>query len=261
MSKNLKMDKTALLRDFLLNNFSKFSYDYSIGNPLEFPEYDLTAREYLQFAEYELLEINNHSNKLKHNHLINCVSHLKRAVDCQLDTCLYILKLLDLCKEKNLGLNSKLDFFKQAGVFNSFSLDRFNKVRNKMEHEYNVPDIEDIEAYFDLVTAFVSVLESMIMSLKIASELSLTHEELDKETITTFDIYYNFMDTPEISYRISKNEKIYDASMSEHTYEEAFVTVTPKEIKEFPYFLKVLLLLARQDSFANNKYIIQNIYC
>lgn len=259
MSKTLKINKTALLRDFLLNNFSKFRYDYSSGSSLEFPEYDLTARDYLQFAEYELLKMKNHSNKLEHIHLINCVSHLKRAVDCQLDTCLYILRLFDLCKKKNLGLNSKLDFFKQAGVFSSFSLDRFNKVRNKMEHEYNIPEIEDIEAYFDLVSAFVSVLESMIMCLKIASEISLTHEELDKKTITSFDIYYNFMNTPEISYRISKNEKIYDAPMSEHTYEEAFVTVTPKEIEEFPYFLKVLLLLARQDSFVNDKYILQNI--
>ncbi|MGG0569732.1 hypothetical protein ABE033_13615 [Priestia megaterium] len=89
MSKTLKMDKTTPLRNFLLNNFSNFNYDQIIGYSLEFPTYDLTAREYLQFAEYELLEMRN---------------------------------------------NSKLDFFKQVGVFNSFSLDRFNKVRNTMNY-------------------------------------------------------------------------------------------------------------------------------
>ncbi|MDM8151657.1 hypothetical protein [Priestia megaterium] len=259
MYKTVKIDKKALLRNFLLNNFSKFRYEQLTGSPLEFPEYDLTARKYLQFAEYELLEMKNHSNKLEHIHLINCVSHLKRAIDCQLDTCLYILKLLKIFKRKNLGLNSKLDFFKQAGVFNSFSLDRFNKVRNKMEHDYQIPKIEDIEAYFDLVSAFVSVLESMIMSLRIASEICLTHEELEKETATFFEIYYDFMDSPEISYRISKNEKIYAAPRSKYTREEAFVTVTPEDREEFPYFLKVLLLLIRQDSFVNDKYILQNI--
>lgn len=122
-----------------------------------------------------------------------------------------------------------------------------------MEHDYQRPKIDGIEAYFDLVSAFVSVLESMIMSLRVGSEISLTHEELGKETITTFDIYYNFMDTPEIPYKISKNEKIYEALISKHTREEAFVTVTPKDIEEFPYFLKVLLLLSRQDSFVNDK--------
>ncbi|WP_368895221.1 hypothetical protein [Priestia megaterium] len=134
MSKTLKMDKTTPLRNFLLNNFSNFNYDQIIGYSLEFPTYDLTAREYLQFAEYELLEMRNNSNKLEHIHLINCVSHLKRAIDCQLDTCLYILKIFNIFKKKNLGLNSKLDFFKQVGVFNSFSLDRFNKVRNTMNY-------------------------------------------------------------------------------------------------------------------------------
>jgi len=259
MSKALKIDKKTILRNFLLNDFSKFSYEQVTGNLLEFPEYDLNARDYLQFAEYELLEMKTYSNKLEYIHLINCVSHLKRAIDCQLDTCLYVLKLLKIFKRKNLGLNSKLDFFKKAGVFNSFSLDRFNKVRNKMEHDYQIPKIEDIEAYFDLVSAFVSVLESMIMTLRLASEICLTHEELDKKTKTYFDIYYDFTDTPEISYRISINENIYAAPISKYTREEALATVTPEDREEFPYFLKVLLLLIRQDSFVNDKYILQNI--
>lgn len=57
MSKALKMDKTTSLRIFLLNNFSDFNYDQIIGYSLEFSTYDLTAREYLQFAEYELMEM------------------------------------------------------------------------------------------------------------------------------------------------------------------------------------------------------------
>jgi len=46
-------------------------------------------------------------------------------------------------------------------------------------------------------------------------------------------------------YRISKINKIYKAPISEHTREDAFVKVTPKDIEEFPYFLKIWVLLTR----------------
>lgn len=53
----------------------------------------------------------------------------------------------------------KLEFLKAAGVFSSRSLARLNTIRNRMEHDYEVPKVADIESYFDLVAAFVSVLE------------------------------------------------------------------------------------------------------
>jgi hypothetical protein len=34
-----------------------------------------------------------------------------------------------------------------------------NTVRNKMEHSYEIPKIQELEVYFDLVVAFVAVLE------------------------------------------------------------------------------------------------------
>ncbi|MEM5682980.1 hypothetical protein AAHB64_03300 [Bacillus toyonensis] len=42
-----------------------------------------------------------------------------------------------------------------------------------MEHDYKIPEIEDIEAYYDLVSALVSILESFIGTLSISFELGM----------------------------------------------------------------------------------------
>ncbi|AQU73811.1 hypothetical protein BUW91_11075 [Priestia megaterium] len=81
-----------------------------------------------------------------------------------------------------------------------------------MGDDCQIPELEVIEAYSDFRSAFVSVLDLLIMGLKITLEKSLSHEG---------DI----------------------------------VTVAPKDRSEFSYSLKLLLLLARQDSFINDKYI------
>ncbi|MEM5657280.1 hypothetical protein AAHB50_07150 [Bacillus toyonensis] len=101
--------KSLYLQQFLSENLSEMFVDTFSGTSLKFPEFDLYARDYLRFAEHELLQIQNKSTSLDHIHLINCVSHLKRAIDCQLDTCFYILNL-NTVKKNNLSLKIKLNF-------------------------------------------------------------------------------------------------------------------------------------------------------
>ncbi|OCH12421.1 hypothetical protein [Aliivibrio fischeri] len=114
--------------------------------------FEVTPREYLRFAEDEL-------NRNTPVSLINCVSHLKRALDCQLDTFFEVYNLRDLFKKRNVKIEKKLQFIGAIGFFNSRSLIRLNNIRNKMEHHYSIPDIQDIEVYFDLITAIVQLLE------------------------------------------------------------------------------------------------------
>ncbi|MEE3951649.1 hypothetical protein [Peribacillus frigoritolerans] len=262
-----KIAKSHVLKDFLIENLPLMSYDSSFGSSPSFPRFDLFARDYLQFAEHELLQLKNDSSKIEHIHLINCVSHLKRAIDCQLDVCLHVLNI-KVFKEKNLGFNAKLNFFKAAGLFNSFSLNRFNTIRNKMEHHYQIPKIEDIESYFDFVSAFVSVLESMINMLCNYSEIFLTNDDhANRKTRDTFAIQYSFDDIPQITYSITKkslkeyvsNPPSFEFAKYPEEREEVEVTVTSEERDEFPYFLKVLLLLARKDTFASDKYILSQL--
>ncbi|MCU5701529.1 hypothetical protein OCB11_22870 [Bacillus cereus] len=143
-----------------------------------------------------------------------------------------------------------------------------------MEHGYQLPKIEDIETYFDLVSAFISVLESMLSFISHLSEVNFILNKDNSNTNVYFSIWYSFDDIPSISYQISESEKLpnmqdyanlnlYFEEMKKRLNDEdnvsIEVTVTVKERDDFPYFLKVLLLLGRKDSFVSDKYIFNEL--
>ncbi len=105
--------------------------------------------------------------------LVNATSNLKRAVDCQLDMLLNFLGLDELYRQKRLGVDRKLGFFKAAGIFNARSLTKLNKFRNRLEHHYEVPDMKDVDAYFDVVSAFVTIGENLVSNLMSTYEVQL----------------------------------------------------------------------------------------
>ena len=55
--------------------------------------FDLRPRDFLTFAEDELGKEATVSR-------INCVNHLKRAIECQVDTYLYAWNMLDYARKK-----------------------------------------------------------------------------------------------------------------------------------------------------------------
>ncbi len=59
----------------------------------------------------------------------------------------------------------KLDFIAKAGLISPRSLAKLNRIRNKMEHEYSVPELSELEAYFDLASGFVHSIEGYIFML------------------------------------------------------------------------------------------------
>src|SRR5690554_6217384 len=132
--------------------------DVSFGTGYSFPEFDLYARDYLEFAENQI-RLNTIESR------INCISNLKRAVDCQIDTFLFTLSLNRVIKKKNLSFKNKLEFIDAIGVCNSNSLIKLNTIRNRIEHEYKVLEVRELDLYFDLVSTFISNLESAITIL------------------------------------------------------------------------------------------------
>lgn len=146
------LDTVDDLKVFLKNHLDTFEGSGK-SNPLAVDaRFELSPRDYLSYASEEL-------DKNTPLSLINCVSHLKRALDCQLDSFFHIFNLYDLFKKKNLKVQKKLEFIGAIGFLNSRALVRLNTIRNKMEHQYTVPDIQDIDVYFDLITALVQLLE------------------------------------------------------------------------------------------------------
>ncbi|MFD2628743.1 hypothetical protein [Oceanobacillus kapialis] len=225
------MDKIEIFKNFLLNNLNLLEFDGAGGENYRSPDFDLNPHDYLKFAKLELDSLtstNSVNNKL---HILNCVFHLKRAVDCQLDVFLYQLKLYDIVKDSNLGFERKLDFIKDIGIIESSSLARLNRLRNKMEHHYKYPDILEIQVYYDLVNAVVSLIESNIVTFLSTVQLNLHTNEC------RLDLEYNFSGNPNIILDL----RYLGTSAPPTSITVDFVT----ERKEFTYYLKVALLLGK----------------
>ncbi|MCD9024708.1 hypothetical protein [Cohnella silvisoli] len=234
------MTKREKLSNFILENFSLLEYDSGSGKSLKFPEFQLHALDYLKFAEEEMENRTTRS-------LINCISHLKHATDCQMDTFLHVLNLYKVFDKKNLKFDVKLKFLKDIGLFSSKSLSRLNVFRNRMEHYYEVPKINDIEVYYDLITAFVGVLQGALSILaNYGSGVGMYIDETENNSFTRFSIEYHY------------DEQQITANWDTKELEEELI-VKVNEQDDFTYFLKVLFLIHHRESYASDSYIINQL--
>ncbi|MGP3791724.1 hypothetical protein [Pseudomonas sp. B392_1p] len=150
-------EKSQKVRAFLKEHVYNLSVSGSSGHIVDLPEYEIHPREFLEFAEAELKDLSSNQS------IVNCISNLKRAIDCQIDIFLFSLNLLSIYKKRKLGIDKKLGFIERCGMFSKYSLSRINTIRNRLEHDYQIPKIDDIYIYFDIVTAFISVLEVQLL--------------------------------------------------------------------------------------------------
>ena len=217
---------TEKIKKYLIENLAKLKSEGGGGTYPTLPSFDLCAHDYISYAEDELEQhLSNNSNR----NLINCVLHLKRAIECQLDTFLHAYALYDLFEKRNLGLNKKLDFMKEIGALSSRTLSRFNTLRNKLEHQYEVPKIADIELYFDLASSAVSIIESAIL-YALDSELIFVTEEYDHPDHEVFHVVYDFKG-PEIKIGWERSNG------------KEVLTASTTNIEEYAYFFKIFVLL------------------
>lgn len=164
----MKQEILQLLKE----NLHDLERDCSGGGYRRIPQFQLSPRDFVSFAEKDLKE-----EEISTYQLVNATSNLKRAVDCQLDMLMSFLNLDDLYRKKRLGVDRKLGFFKTAGVFSARSLEKLNKFRNRLEHHYEIPDVKEVDVYFDVVAAFVTIGENLISNLMSASEVNLYGED------------------------------------------------------------------------------------
>ena len=234
--KELKMSsKIPYIIDFLLNSNFHFEHSGDIGRGCVFLEFELFARDYIKFAEIEL-------DKGTPVSLINCVGHLKRALECQIDTFFFTFNLHKLFKKRNLGIDKKLEFINKAGIFNSRSLNRLNLIRNNMEHKYEIPKIKELDVFYDLVLALIVVLEnvSIVFHSGIISYFDL--KDANDNTVGKFTSEYEHED-PKFSFSWIVNE------------EKTEFIIDFSEPQEFAKAFKIHLLLQQNEGFASSEFI------
>ncbi len=233
-------EKIEFLRKFITDNLKYIVPEGGSGCCRDFPKFDLIPRDYLDFAEKELCSNNSFRQ-------INCIGHLKRAIDSQLDTFFYIFNLSKIFNQRNLKIEKKLDFLKEAGVFSSYSLNRLNTIRNRMEHKYEIPKIEDLDVYFDLVTSFIAIIERTI-SLVNNNYQEYSINNKDNKELGWFSLEYDF-EKPSIKFWQNLNS------------DKKEIIVDLSNPYEFAFYFRVLLLLYLRSSFASDRYINSQINC
>ena len=102
-------------------------------------------------------------------------------------------------------------------------------IRNKVEHSYEVPKINDLEVYFDLVYAFITILERLtafqsVLSFDISRETNYINGN--------FHVVY------------IKEEPSIKAELRYGDESKELVVFAEEEIEDFAYFFKTLVVLS-----------------
>lgn len=201
---------------------------------LRFPDFEHMPHDYLKFAENALLR-NDESGHL------DCIGHLKRALECEIDT---FLEILGLKKErKRMNLPKKLSFLEKIGIIPSRMLARMNQARNRAEHEYAKVSKSNVEQHFDLVFAAVKAVEGAIFMLSTAEDFQMWSEE---ETGVGLAAHYDF-DKPSIGYRW--NDKSRDGC----------VKVDSLDWDDFQDALNIYFLLIMSQAIVSPEYVADHL--
>ena len=157
--------------------------DTSKGADMITPIYEITPTEFLGIAEMGL-DSNTLSDK------VNSVSNLKRALDYQLDIFLESINLKKIFQKNNLKFEQKTKFLSNIGILSPKSINKLNSIRNKLEHEYKIPTIDDLQVYYELVWSVTEIIDARLLSILANGEISysLYHENSKFYISILFDI-------------------------------------------------------------------------
>lgn len=140
--------------------------DGSSGSDIDIPIYDISPEEFLDFAENAI------SSGTKEG-IVNAVSNLKRALDCEMDMFFECINLKRIFDKKNLKFEKKTQFLASIGLFPIRTVNKLNLMRNKLEHEYKTPEIYDLYTYYELIWSVVKILDLYLELLYINGEICL----------------------------------------------------------------------------------------
>ncbi|WP_370550414.1 hypothetical protein NMD63_09930 [Edwardsiella tarda] len=135
---HVKLDYTNLS----IGIYDNISFDF---------KFKVSALDYLKYAQKDIRNVDPQS-------LINALSNAKRSIDCLIEMVLRSLSInpdnigqseLDFCarflskKEQDVRPYS-LRLFSALGFAPSFMISEVRNIRNKVEHEFHIPDEQDV---------------------------------------------------------------------------------------------------------------------
>lgn len=112
---------------------------------------------------------------------VNALSNAKRAIDCQVEQ---LTKLIGLKKEKSFP--KKLGIMKSIGLIAPRILEKVNKTRNMLEHEFVHPERSEAEDAVDVATLFVKLTNGILYNFYHDFEVHESYDEFQKRGEHTY---------------------------------------------------------------------------
>jgi hypothetical protein len=119
-------------------------YERMSATNYDFP-YKTSSAEFLTFAEDDLKEMGKRGNA-------NALANAKRAVDSQIEA---IIKVLGISKAKSFP--NRIANINKVGLVAPRVLTRLSQLRNKLEHDFEIPEREVVEDFLDIASLFLEV--------------------------------------------------------------------------------------------------------
>jgi hypothetical protein len=222
--------------DFLRRNLQNLEPSGGSGVNLTFPDFDLMPQDYLNYADEALSSLTD-ANR------INCIGHLKRAIECECETLLVVMNLRK--KARDLNFPQKLEFINTLQLMPSRSLGELNRIRNKVEHEFSTPEVEDLTVYFDLVAGFIAAVDGAMFMLATSAESEWV-SDFDDLSKPSFNSKYDFGNsTVCFSFFDGKREYIHKCESSDW--------------ENFRTELGLMFLLIRAESLVSGDYVVERL--
>jgi len=167
----------------------------------------LKPADYLNFARGDIIKGDVRA-------LVNALSNIKRAIDCQLDVLLEMYGLLKLSIKKKWGFPKKIEIIQKIGIVSPNILNLINLRRNKLEHYHEKPRKEEVTEFLDIAELFIELFKFKKYRIEVLIDY-------DKD-------FAFFMDTKRNRIYIYDNTKVFWDAGGIETFEE---TVRRKNVK------------------------------
>ncbi|MDT4869755.1 hypothetical protein FQZ97_1048020 [compost metagenome] len=161
---------------------------------------------YLLYAKQDLKEEDGARS------FINAVGNAKRAFHLQTETLCDALGWTVLHKKKSFGFDKRLEYLSSCGILSPGILSRLNKTRNKVEHEYFIPEAEQVQDYLDIVELYIFATGQLLNSFPYEISFELMDDEdhdksLNLPTQIRFKMNEEKLDSFYINHKTEKLEK------------------------------------------------------
>jgi len=130
-----------------VKDMAKYTVTGKMTDSLPLPS-DTTPEAYLTFARADL-------HRPYRRNRINALSNVKRGLHLQVDVLTDALGIGKLPKKERQYFPQKLNFLSRCGVVAPSILQRLNRLRNTVEHDYIIPEIQDVQDFVDVVELFI----------------------------------------------------------------------------------------------------------